>query len=219
MIMARQRLKLGTVAMLLVLALAAMGSGYALWSKVLKIEGTINTGKVDARWSGVICSEFHPWPFSPAILPGEVDGKDVGRTTWALDPNDDQILIITIENSYPSYSVDCQVEFVNDGSVPVIIRGNDITPVTPNLHNCVLSGTQTKTLSCDELTVVFVDGIGSQVDPGDGVASSFRLHVEQPAEQGAEYEIQVRICMAQWNEFATFGDCVAAAPVHNSGGG
>lgn len=38
----------GVLFMLLVVALAAIGVGYALWSKVLYIEGTVETGSVDA---------------------------------------------------------------------------------------------------------------------------------------------------------------------------
>lgn len=205
----------GALLLLLLLALASIGIVYGLWSKVLVIEGTVQTGRVHARWDAAICSEFFHWPWPPEGN-GEVDGKDVGSTTVTVDPNDNNRLLVTIDNGYPSYAVDCEVEYVNDGTIPVVIRGTTIIP-GPGLTNCTLTGNQTKTLVCDQLTVVFVDGIGAQVDPGDGVGSSLRVHVEQRAAQGAEYTFEVKICVAQWNEPATAAQCFAAAPTPTPG--
>jgi len=203
---------LGALALCLLLTLATIGVVWGLWSKTLSIEGTVQTGRLHARWDGAICSEFFDWPWPPEGN-GEVLGKDVGHTTVSIDPNDNNVLNLVIDNGYPSYAIDCEVEYINDGTIPWIIRGFDIMAVSPNLTNCVLTGTtNNKTLTCDQLTVVFVDGVGSQIDPGDRVASSLRVHIEQPAAQGTEYLFKVRICVAQWNEAATFAQCVAAAP-------
>jgi hypothetical protein len=202
---------LGILALLVLLALASLGVVYGLWSKTLTIEGIVNTGRVHGRWDGAICSEFHDWPWPPEGF-GEVDGKDVGSTDIFIDPDDNNLLHLVIDNAYPSYAVDCEVEYVNDGTIPWIIRGTTIEPVSPNLTQCMLSGNQTKTLECAQLTVILVDGIGAQIDPGDGVASSVRVHIEQLADQNAEYLFEIKICVAQWNESATFGECVAAAP-------
>ena len=210
MVRSGRTVSLGIVAMLLVLALGALGVVYGLWSQTLTVQGVVSTGTLHARWTGAICSEFFDWPWPPEGL-GEVEGKDVGSTTAVVDPNDDTVLNVVIENGYPSYAVDCEVEFENDGSVPWIVRGIAIEP-GPNLTNCTFAGTQTVTMSCDQLTVVYADGIGSQVDPGDGLGSSLRVHVEQPAEMGATYEFQVRTCVAQWNESATSDECFDAAP-------
>lgn len=208
---ARKAPPLGAMILMLLIALAGLGVAYALWSKTLSIEGTVQTGRLHARWDGAICSEFFDWPW-PAEGSGEVEGKDVGSTSVFIDPNDNNLLHLIIENGYPSYAVDCEVEYVNDGTIPWIIRGTTIVPTSPNLTNCALTGGQTKTLTCDQLTVVLVDGIGAQVDPGDGVASSVRVHIEQAADQNAEYLFEIKICVAQWNEPATFGECVAASP-------
>jgi hypothetical protein len=205
----------GALLFLLLLALASIGVVYGLWSKVLVIEGTVQTGRLHARWDGAICSEFFNWPWPPEGN-GEVDGKDVGSTTITIDPNDNNRLLVTINNGYPSYAVDCEVEYVNDGTIPFLIRGTTIVP-GPGLTNCTLTGNQTKTLACDQLTVILVDGIGSQIDPGDGVASSLRVHVEQKAGQNAEYTFDVKICVAQWNEAATAAQCFAAAPTPTPG--
>lgn len=207
----KRRLPLGAMAVMLVLALATIGVAFGLWSKVLTIEGTVHTGTLHAKWSGAICSDFHPWPFGFGIEPGEFEGKDVGVTTATLDPNNNNNLILTVENGYPSYSTDCQVEFINDGSIPWKIRGISIVPTSPPLTTCTVSGNQTVTLECDQLTVVFVDGIGAQFEPGEMAASSIRLHVEQDADQDATYQFLVSICVAQWNESPTAVQCEAAA--------
>jgi hypothetical protein len=202
------------VALLLMLSLTVLGVGHGLWSKLLIIKGTVETGTVDAKWEAVICTEFYTWPDMPQGSEdfGEFEGKDVGSTIAKIDTEDDQILHITVFNGYPSYAVDCQVHFKNDGTIPVKIRGFDIVPVSTNLTNCTLSGTSTKKLECDQLTVIFFDGIGSQVDPEDMSSSSVMLHVEQPADQNSTYEFDVRVCLAQWNEDATFTECIASAP-------
>ena len=196
--------------LLLVSSLASVGVGYGLWSKTLFIDGTVDTGRVHARWTLATCAEFHPWPRGGN--PGEVEGKDVGRTTTLIDPQDPQILHVTIDNGYPSYAVDCQVHFTNDGTIPFFIRGTGIVPISLNLTNCVPTGNISKTLKCDQLTVKFVDNIGVQLDPADEAASSLLVHVEQPADQLATYKFDVLVCMAQWNEPATFNQCVEAAP-------
>jgi hypothetical protein len=195
---------------LLTVSLAVVGVGYGLWSKSLRIEGIVNTGRVHARWTLVTCTEFYPWPTGGHS--GEFEGKEVGSTTATIDSADPQILHVALANTYPSYAVDCQVHYTNDGSVPVIVRGITLGAASPNLTNCVVDPGQTSTLYCDQLTVSLVDGIGSQIDPGDGMGSSLMVHVEQPAEQEADYDFDVLVCLSQWNEPATMAQCVAAAP-------
>lgn len=193
---------------ILVLALMTIGVAYGLWSNALLIDGSISTGEVDARWEFVTCSEFYPWPNGGNS--GEYEGKDVGKTNWAIDPDDDQILHITVENAYPSYAVNCEVHFVVEGTIPVHLLGTRIIPVK-NLNDCLLTGEQVKTLTCDEMTIEYWDGIESQIHPGDGGSGSLRFHVEQEAEQESSYEFEVGICFAQWNEGATAAECFEAA--------
>ncbi len=206
---------LGAMAVMLVLALATIGVVFGLWSKVLTIDGTVNTGTVDAVWFAAACSEN---PFD--VPPGEFEGKDVGSVTAVPDPADQEILIVTLENAYPSYEVDCQVHLANNGSIPVKIRG--ISEVDPN------GGVVTEILQ---------NGIASQLEPCGFTptfptspsavpqdcqsAMSLVVHVEQEAEQNAgrgqagdppAYQFQFKVCVAQWNEPATAGQCEAAAP-------
>lgn len=200
---------LALLALTLVVALGTLGVGYGLWSKTLTIGGTVTTGDLNADWDFIPpCTEFHPWPNGGNS--GEYLGKDVGSVTATVDPNDAQILHFTVDNGYPSYAVDCEVEYSNTGTIPVNVVATTIVPGT-GLTNCDLTGNQRKTLTCDQLTVVFADGIGAQIDPGDGQGSSLRIHVNQLAKERTSYEFEVRVCLAQWNEDPTAAECFAAA--------
>jgi len=192
----------------LVLALASLGVAYGLWSKALTVDGTVNTGDLNADWDLASCGELYGWP--GPFSQGEFLGKDVGSVEAVIDPDDAQILHFTVDNGYPSYVADCEVEYANTGTIPVNVVGTTIIPVA-GLTNCTLTGVQTKTLTCDQLTVVLVDGIGLQLDPGDGLASSVRIHVEQLAKERTTYEFDVGVCLAQWNENPTAEECFAAA--------
>jgi hypothetical protein len=195
----------------LLAALATIGVAYGLWSETLTIEGIVYTGEVDARWEmlGTGCFEFYNWPEGGEY--GEYEEKDVGIWDIKIDPDNDKVLIFEIDNGYPSYAVDCEVHFIVEGSIPVYVRGTRIVP-GQNLTNCTVTGVNEKKLTCDQLTVIFIDNLGTQLHPGDGAASSLIVHVEQPAEENTTYGFEVGVCVAQWNEYATEQECFAAAP-------
>lgn len=222
MVLAEQRLRFGSVAMLLVLAVAMLGVGYALWSKILTVEGTINTGKVDAVWYFASCTE------NPENEPpGEVEGKEVGDFLLEPNPNDQEILEFTILNGYPSYTVDCEVHFANSGDIPVKIRG--IVEIDPNgtaVSERLIDGINTQLEPCgftpewgtSPLDQRFPDLPGGQQCDK---AMSLVVHVEQEALQNAgrgevgdppPYTFQYQVCVAQWNEEPVSSEeCVAAA--------
>lgn len=204
---------------LVVLALATAGVVYAHWTATLKVDAQVRTGAVGLRWTGAGCFEYYPWgPIPPFGWPpahyGEVEGKDVGSTTATVV---DDVLQVVVSNGYPSYAVDCEIEFTNDGTVPVIIRGWRFVPGVNGdpLENCTVKTYTGGTLviQCDELTVALVDGVGAQIDPGDpfGAASSLRMHVEQSAEQSSTFEFGIEVCVTNWNEPATAQECFAIA--------
>ena len=49
--MKKKALPVGTMFLMLVIALALLGVGYALWSETLTITGTVQTGEVDVEFS------------------------------------------------------------------------------------------------------------------------------------------------------------------------
>ncbi len=207
------RVPMTTTVVLLFIALASVGIGYGLWSKTLFINGTVNTGSVDSIFvdpftdddnkmnddakdvgdTGV-CPLFGSGSCDPADSGKNVPrkDKDVGECFAVLDPNDPQILNVTIDNSYPSYYCTVFFHIRNTGSVPVKIqslgvKGSDIT-----------AGYITA-----EWTEIFV---GQQIDPialGEEymVQGDLDLHVEQSAPQGGTLTLEGKIQLVQWNEY------------------
>jgi len=183
----------GVAIWLLVVGLTIVGVGYGLWSKTLTVAGTVHTGNVDGKWLFWGCFDLEPQ------LP---DPKDVGTTTAQVDPADPAVLLFTVTNGYPSYTGDCEVEYTSVGSVPVKVERIEFLP-GPELTGCTVHQSPSNgsfTAVCDQLTVWWADGLCTQLDPGDFVGSSLRVHVEQNAQQGSTYNFQVKVQLVQWNE-------------------
>ena len=201
--------------LVLLFPLAVVGVSYGLWSDQVTVSEVVTTGNFDATWLGGVCTEFYTWPEIPVGVEGqgEWEGKDVGRTTFEIDEEDPSIMRIFIENGYPSYAVDCEMWYENSGDIPWIIRGVTIQPVSDNLENCVLTDVPTLTLTCDELTSIFAgEVVGDQIDPNQRSVNSIIIHVEQPADQNTTYEVQVRMCVSNWNEPLTAEECLGTVP-------
>jgi hypothetical protein len=179
-------LPVGVLVIGLLVVLAAIGIVAGLWSKNLVINGTVETGDLRVDWEDPSCQDRHPWNdpdgSGSSIDDGEYLGKDVGWTTAEVNPDDHQILDLTVHNGYPSYFVDCQLEWRNTGSIPVnfagfaFVAGGGLT----GCDESVISGQLV--LDCDQLTAVMANTI-PQTDPGVLRTRSFKLHIEQPAEQ------------------------------------
>ncbi len=175
------------VTLLVLVALGAVGVGYGLWFKVLLVEGTIETGNVDAQWSFVGCFD--------------IEEKDVGTIDGIIDPVDPQILHFEIGNGYPSYTADCEVEYTYLGSVPAHVE--EIRFVDGDFTGCVVEQSPTTgsfTASCDQATVTWANNLCTQLHAGDFVGSSLRVHVEQEAEQNTTYNFGVEVQLNQFNE-------------------
>lgn len=186
--------KLGIICLALVLALGTLGVGFALWSETLYIEGTVDTGEVAAEWTGCYC-------FDQGLDPnpdGSNKGKDVGSTVCEIEPEARHLLLITVENAYPCYWNDCQVEITNTGTVPIIFEDMVITP-----HDFVLASAYGA--NDGEVWIDLVNGVGEiQLEPEESTALSFKIHVEQCAEELATYTFTIEILWVQYNESAYY---------------
>lgn len=187
------------MALLLLVAVAALGVGYGLWSKLLLIEGTVETGEVDAIWvpfvepNILLCNDNEPFLDDP---------KEVGGVSGLIDLEDPQIAHFTITNGYPGYRAECQVEYVNVGTIPLFVEAIEFIP-GPELNNCtvVQDATGSFEASCDELTVRWSNNLCTQLDPGDlPLGSSLRVQVEQPANEEWTYTFDIGVLLVQWNE-------------------
>jgi len=194
--------KIGLLCLALVLALGTMGVGYALWYEDLYINGTVETGNLDAIWTACYC-------FDNGLDPnpdGSDKGKDVGSTICQIDGSDPHILHITVTNGYPCYWNDCEVELTNVGSIPLIIES--IAILNPNFTPATAYGADD-----GPVWIGWVNGVGTQLAPypspdpfnhPDSSGSSFKIHVEQCAAQGAVYTFSLKVKVVQYNESVHF---------------
>lgn len=173
--MKKRFLTAGILFMVLVGMLAAIGTGYALWSKTLNIQGSVQTGEVDADFDAATTND-------PV---GTIDpGYDKDVASCEVSGVGTQTLTVTILNGYPSYT--CAVDFLvtNTGTVPVKVQSFDITGVPP------------------ELDVTLTDlPVGTQIDPGIEAHGDVHIHVNQTAAELANYTFSAEIELVQWNEY------------------
>jgi hypothetical protein len=192
--------KIATLFIVPIIALAGIGTAYACWWEYLPFEGQVETAYLCTEWTSI----FNFDPNIPGIVSldpnsdGSRKDKDVGWTDVEIDPDDPSILHVTINNAYPSYFNDLEIEWINCGSIPIHIYRIDIIPI---------GGWQLASAEgADDgpIWIRIVDGIGSQIHPFPDeiydVAHSFKIHVEQSAEQGATYQFDIKIIYVQWNE-------------------
>ena len=164
--------KIGLICLALVLALGVLGVGYGLWDKTVYIEGTVNTGEVNAIMSVGDCSDTEP------------PEKDVSSIECYLDPNDNQVLIVTITNAYPSIDYYCNFDITNTGTVPVIVNGYTVTSTLPV-----------------GATLEVPDFVGTQIEPDLSVYGQLHVHLANDAEELTTYTFEVGIWLVQWNEY------------------
>jgi len=187
--MFKKGLPIGTIVVILVIALAAIGVGYGLWSKVLFIGGTVNTGNVNADFDAANTTDP-----GTTIDPGS--DKNVGscEVTGALTDE----LTVTIVNGYPGYSCDVYFYVTNTGSIPVKVQAYNLTGVPAEL-------------------VVTTTGlpIGTQIEPATQIEGSgealgdLHIRVLQEAEELASYSFSAAITLVQWNEYDLLGSAMA----------
>jgi len=144
----RKFLPTGILFMLVVVALAAIGVGYGLWYKVLTIDGTVNTGSVNAVFTDAFTDDDDvmnnaakdPTDLDDCVDIGGVDmdgdtltscdpmasganaprwDKDVARCDAGIDALDDQIAWVTKTNVYPGYFCTAWFDVENTGTIPV----------------------------------------------------------------------------------------------------
>lgn len=182
--------KISLIFAVLTIAMLLVGTSYALWSKTLYIDGTVNDGTLSAIWTDATNYDLGldpEWGFKTT------KDKDVGSTTVSGIGTD--TLVVTVNNAYPCYCNDLEVEYEYTGTVPVRVKSITITP-----NNFVLATAYGA--NDGEIYITFIDGIGTQLHHGDTGASSFKFHVEQCAQQGPTiYTFTVQLLLVQYNEY------------------
>lgn len=208
--------KIGLISLALVLALASLGVGYAMWSDTVYIEQTVETGTVSIGFSKISTDE----PF------GEFEDKDVGSidgwltgtikgtVDYAGVPTDVyEKAEVLMENAYPCYQTAVFIDVANVGTIPVYISSMDISMVEVDGSGIVIdtltwvwhvigvSGHFENGAGEDILNMDIVNLLGDQIHPGGKNTVQFDLHVKQPAKQSATYIITISVTGIQWNKY------------------
>ena len=174
----RKPARIGVLFMVLVVALAMVGLGSALWFELLTIDGAVATGNVDVELSLEAVEEND-------------HGKEVGECTAnffteATGAVDTGHIVVDILNGYPSYECWVTIDVHNLGSVPVHIY-RPIWVLTPPPEAVTFD-------------VVECYGDDTQLHDDEMAFCTLYFHVEQEAAQGAVYAFQGSIEARQFNE-------------------
>lgn len=212
----RKALPITTVLLILAVALATVGVGYGLWSKVLTIEGTVYTGEVNAVLS---IEEIDEGDASLVSDDGideddEIEGKDVGDCTAELidvppdlDNKGPQLMRITIRNGYPSFSCFVNFNVQNLGTIPIKVDQPVLSGVDPTALDVAFIKGSVGAGGCYYNEVPPGVPVGDvishpQLEPEEMIFCTIWVHVRQEASQSATYTFVTRILAHQWNEFS-----------------
>jgi len=204
--------KIGLISLALVLALGALGVGFAAWTDTITISGTVTTGEVDweigtcslldddepvdpggdadTTTPDYTCDDGFPWNEEKTNFYWELD-KNVGWGEQEILANADgerHLMKVTLHNAYPSYFNSLSFYPRNTGTVPikidhVVIYGTMAGDVKVNKVG-TLHRFDFNTDGLADFEIQWGDSFGNQLEPGGGSAEiSFWMHVLQPCPQ------------------------------------
>jgi hypothetical protein len=218
--------KIGLLCLALVLALGTLGIGYATWSANVTIEQEV--------YSGELCTEFdtlctvtdelgdgYDWTIEWLLCdPGHtkvkwLDKDEAWCTCNATDKDGDgsrETMVITCNNTYPSYYNHLDFWLCNCGTIPSKIQGAsvlvdgvveyywDLSSIDPGPAPCVsLDLTDDDK---DDIELHWGNCFGRQLHPGYCDANcSFDWHILQDAPQNAILGFEIEIHTVQWNKY------------------
>jgi len=166
--------KIGAMFLASAIALAFIGSSYAMWSETIIMNGTVTTGTINIDWS-----LGNPYD-------DEAAGKDFSYVEANIvDPNHIQI---TIVGAYPCITYYVPFDIHNSGTIAVHLGPFVVDPaswatagiiiITPNLY-------------------------GYQLHPGASVNGILAFHFtnDDGFQQGSTYTFTVSVTGYQYNEY------------------
>lgn len=172
---ARKTLPIGIIIMILMMALAALGVGYAWWTEQLTATGTIQTGSIDVQIEGIGYSTVDPLNTATCSFKPSGDGKT---------------MTISIGNAYPGYICTINFNLINYGSVPAKITGVTL-PSSQSEFSVTPSG-----------VLVTKDGLNPSSDELSSFSqkpAQFIVEINPSAGQKSSYTFEVGIDIAQGN--------------------
>lgn len=107
--------KIGLIIMVVVLALGALGAGYAAWSQTLTINGAVAMGNLAAQFDQDSLTAIYS-DDDAAAAPDDGTGAITYDTQ---DANGNDEATITITNAYPGYAGTAVLTVINTGTIPI----------------------------------------------------------------------------------------------------
>jgi len=183
--------KIGLLALALVLALGALGVGYAMWTDTVTINGTVNTGDLVLGVMDAGTNDPNNETADPQCKPGHnEEGKDVA---YFESINGRELpdcagyyadITETFNHVYPWYGPSVTVKVANCGSVPLRITGMTVT-----------SFTGTDLTPWMSFSWIIYDEFGVPYSSGSGNWDAFVAAIGMPQIAGGKYiEIYKTIC-------------------------
>ena len=213
--------KIGLLCLALVLALGALGVGYAMWDDTLQIEGEVNTGELSVIFESQYDNdpsdndpkEAGSWNLTTLAWEGARWDKNVASTTSTFD---DKSARIVVTLGYPCYWGSVLWDVHNVGTIPAKLHSVTLT----NLSKQLVDYPMNKALDIDTRYYVDVEQlrVNKVLQAGDdfsSILSAFgceqidacelgyldvTVHVEQDAEQKITYDFVIDYVFVNWNE-------------------
>jgi predicted ribosomally synthesized peptide with SipW-like signal peptide len=218
--------KLGAIFLISVVALAGIGVGYAAWTDILTIDGTIDTGSVgwyffddSGTYVWKIWDPLYTGPWSPEYGTeiyvtddpnwnptqfGAVDGFErVAYAEAVIDPNDDHSATVTYDNLFPCipFKADLWIEYT--GSVPGKINGiiwNDNEPWPYDADEDAIDDCTVLTIEINDVPIDPALLPGYQLHEDDVIYVEMTIHLEQdPDLMDLHGDFDVSVEVVQWN--------------------
>jgi hypothetical protein len=195
--------KLGLIALTLVLVLGLMGIGYAAWTEVLVINGTVNTGNLDATYTTGTNDPAQTndpltgqWSGNNGLVwaPSTHAGYDAAMTTIGVVTTNDEtstetnVATITVTDAYPGYKSSVALCITNTGTVP--FKGS--FGAVYNINHPAAGS---------ESDITFIPGLPSSttvLDVGQSTTMYLDIVVGNVQETGA-YTATVDLTLSQFN--------------------
>ncbi len=213
--------RIGLLCLALVLALGALGVGYAMWSDTLQIEGEVNTGELSVIFDSQYDNdpsdndpkEAGSWNLTTLEWEGARWDKNVASTTSTFD---DKSARIVVTLGYPCYWGSVLWDVHNVGTIPAKLHSITLTKLSKQLDEWPMN----KALDIDTRYYVDVEQLRvnkvlqadddfsfilsafncTQIDACQVGYLDVTVHVEQDAEQKKTYDFVIDYVFANWNE-------------------
>jgi len=182
--------KIGLICLAVVLGLGALGVGYAYWSDILTINGTVATGEFDTNFK------------SGSIIPTDNEEEPPEVGTCEVSGVGDKTFTVTIGNGYPCYEGTVTFQIQNDGTIPAKISSIKI-------DGTEYAGAVEKDLSGTAATDISISisgiAVGNPIAVGSSVGGAVVVHVCElsveghDADENASGDFEVTIETIQFN--------------------